>query len=220
MSVSAWSTRRSPSKIQSRGTTSLYSAALQSDRSPVPNNNSHPWGMTVSCSLGCTLHRRYVMEIWMSSLSMKTRRVHQHCHKWASGELVPSQTWWAVWRTWFLHKRMHPTPQYRSSSLMGLLLWTCCNLVLLKHFPTMGSHHTSCLSWSKSAEWMSCGKNNSPKVWRPKHAAREGREFIEALGHPVLSLKTGWSFSTSMTIRLNSSPSWQLMWQLLTQTNK
>ena len=38
-----------------------------------------------------------------------------------NNKLVPNQTSWAVWKSWFLHKRIHHTPQYRSSSMMGIL---------------------------------------------------------------------------------------------------
>ena len=124
---------------------------------------------------------------------------------------------------WFTHKKMYPIPLYMSSFLTGLLSWTCQDQVLLRHFLITRSKCSCCKFCPRctmSADWMSYWMNMSLKVWRPKHAAGEGRKFADLLSHRMPFLETSRSFYKSMRTKLSCSHSWELMWKLLTQTNK
>ena len=65
--------RQSPSPIQSRETTSLSSADLESERNQEHNCRCRPSRMPAPYPPDCLLHPRHVMEISMNFLHMWTR---------------------------------------------------------------------------------------------------------------------------------------------------
>ena len=93
LSMRDLSTRQSPSLTQSRETTSLSSADLQSERSREHSCRCPLRRTTAPCSPSCSLHPRYVMETSMSSSCMRTKHVPQHSHTWAQRDLEQSLIW-------------------------------------------------------------------------------------------------------------------------------
>ena len=75
-SASAWSTKQSPLQVQSREIIYHCSAGLQCERNQEHNYSCRHSRMTVLCSPGCTLRRKYGVVISTSSFNMKTKRIH------------------------------------------------------------------------------------------------------------------------------------------------